>query len=81
MPDHVRAELPDHEWAGTDDGHNCTGCDDTSIWKCDRLAHLPIRRPSDLLTYEERQQLHADLAEMSKQRRLAEGSAGCIPMA
>ena len=30
---------PDHGWAGTDDGHNCTGCVDGSPWKCDRVAH------------------------------------------
>jgi hypothetical protein len=30
---------PEHEWAGDDHGHNCTGCADDSPWKCDRVGH------------------------------------------
>jgi hypothetical protein len=30
---------PEHEWAGTDEGHNCTDCEDDSPWKCDRVGH------------------------------------------
>lgn len=29
-----------HLWAGTDDGHSCAECEDGSIWRCDKPAHL-----------------------------------------
>lgn len=37
----------DHSWAGTDDGHNCTACDPSSIWKCDKEAHWIPRFEED----------------------------------
>ena len=30
-----------HEWAGTEDGHDCAECDPNGPWRCDRAAHLP----------------------------------------
>lgn len=32
-------EWPDHPWSGDDHGHNCTGCTEDSVWKCDSVAH------------------------------------------
>lgn len=30
---------PTHEWAGDSEGHNCSECEPSSVWKCDRTAH------------------------------------------
>lgn len=32
-------DRPDHPWAGDDEGHNCEGCPDGNIWRCDAPAH------------------------------------------
>lgn len=84
MPMNPGAGEVDHDWQGTDDGHNCRGCDDTSVWRCDRPAHernavlpplpkngMELNDPMDLLDPDERQKLHDDLERMARQRRLA----------
>jgi len=43
------------------------------------LAHLA--RVEDLLTKEQREELHRDLAEMARRRRRAEAEAAWLPMA
>lgn len=95
MPAENENEAPTHCWNGSADGHNCRSCPPSSIWKCDKAAHLSddvlpplppipglmIDDPYDLLTEDERDALKRELAEMAKHRRLASGRAGQIPLA
>jgi hypothetical protein len=39
MAEDVGIDWPDHAWAGTDDGHECTGCAAGGVWECDIVAH------------------------------------------